>query len=434
MKISDLRAFEVLDSRGVPTVMAEVTLESGIVGVSCVPSGASTGSREAVERRDGDAARYGGLGVQAAVDSVNTEIRERLLGAESAEQRAVDETLCALDGSEDKSRLGANALLAVSLAVARSAAAAAQLPLYRHIARIDDSEFEYLMPVPMMNILNGGVHAANNVDIQECMIVPVSATSFREALRHGAEVYRALRDVLAGQGLSVNVGDEGGFAPDLPSNEAALEAIDQAVERAGFRVGGDIGIALDLAANELLEDGRYRLRGEGRDFDAEGFVDYLAALCERHPILSLEDGLGESDWDGWALLSRRLGERLQLVGDDLFVTNTRLLKRGIDAQIANAILIKCNQIGTLSETLDALNAAREAGYRRVVSHRSGETEDTMIADLAVATSAGQIKAGAPCRTDRVAKYNRLLRIEAELAGQASYLGKEALAPRRNGPD
>ena len=431
MKISDLRAFEILDSRGLPTVMAEVSLESGIVGVSRVPSGASTGTQEAVERRDGDAARYRGLGVQGAVDAVNTEIRERLLGEESGDQRAVDALLCELDGTENKSRLGANALLPVSLAVARAAAQAAKLPLYRHIARIDDSEFQYLMPVPMMNILNGGAHASNNVDIQEFMIVPVGADSFREALRHGVEVYRALRDVLQGQGLSVNVGDEGGFAPELPSNESALTAVSQAVELAGFRLGDDIGIALDCAASELHEDGRYHLRGEARSFDSAGFVDYLASLCERYPILSLEDGMDENDWNGWALLSQRLNERLQLVGDDVFATNTRLLQRGIDEKIANAILIKCNQIGTLSETLDALNAARAAGYQRVVSHRSGETEDTTIADLAVATSTGQIKTGAPCRTDRVAKYNRLLRIEAELAGQASYPGKKAMAPARS---
>ncbi len=430
MKINDLRAFEILDSRGLPTVMAEVTLESGIVGAASAPSGASTGAREALELRDGDASRYGGLGAQRAVDAINTEIRERLLGEESGDQRAVDAALCELDGSENKSRLGANALLPVSLAMARAAAQATGLPLYRYIARVDDSELEYLMPVPMLNIVNGGSHADNNVDIQEFMVLPVGATSFREALEHGVAVYRALREVLKAQGLNVNVGDEGGFAPQLRSSEAALDAIAEAVERAGFKLGDDIGLALDCAASGLYRDGRYHLPGEGQSFDSAGFVDYLASLCERYPILSLEDGMDENDWSGWKMLSERLGERVQLVGDDVFVTNVALLERGIRDGVANAILIKYNQIGTLSETLDALRTARAAGYQRVVSHRSGETEDTTIADLAVATSTGQIKAGAPCRTDRVAKYNRLLRIEAELAEQANYLGRNALAPYR----
>jgi len=419
--IANVQAFEVMDSRGNPTVMAEVTLASGEVGTACAPSGASTGSREALELRDGDAARYLGKGVLTAVGNVNGPIREVLLGCDALEQRELDAAMLAADGTENKASLGANAILAVSLAAAKAAALAKGVPLYRHIADINGGS-KFSMPVPMMNILNGGEHADNNVDIQEFMVQPVSAPTFAEGLRAGAEIFHQLKKVLSARGLNTAVGDEGGFAPDLPSNEAALEVIAEAVTGAGYALGSDVTLALDCAASEFYANGVYTLAGEGKQFDSEGFADYLAALVDEHPIISIEDGLDESDWDGWKLLTEKIGNRVQLVGDDLFVTNTRILREGIERGVANSILIKFNQIGTLSETLDAIAMARAAGYTAVISHRSGETEDTTIADLAVATGAGQIKTGSLCRSDRVAKYNRLLRIEAELGGMAPYRG------------
>jgi len=421
-KIKAVRGFEVLDSRGNPTVMAEVLLESGALGSACVPSGASTGSREALELRDGDAARYLGKGVTKAVDNVNGPIAGCLAGMNAAAQRDLDQAMLDLDGTDNKGKLGANAILAVSLASARAAAQDAGKPLYAHIAELY-GRGSMSMPVPMMNILNGGEHADNNVDIQEFMVQPVGAGSFAEALRCGAEIFHQLKKVLSARGLNTAVGDEGGFAPNLPSNGAALEAIADAVSAAGYSLGKDVTLALDCAASEFYRDGRYCLSGDGRDFDSAGFVDYLAELVDAHPILSIEDGLDEGDLDGWKILTERLGERIQLVGDDLFVTNTQILSQGIERGIANSILIKLNQIGSLSETLDAIAMASDAGYTSVISHRSGETEDTTIADLAVATGAGQIKTGSLCRSDRVAKYNRLLRIEAELAGAAPYLGR-----------
>ena len=423
--IEDVKGFEVLDSRGNPTVMAEVTLDSGATASACAPSGASTGSREALELRDGDRERYLGKGVLTATGHVNAAIRDALRGASAADQRAVDRRLLDLDGTDNKAFLGANAMLAVSLAVARAAAVDAGRALYAHIAELYGGA-SLCMPVPMMNILNGGEHADNNVDIQEFMVQPVAARSFAEALRCGAEIFHQLKQVLAGRSLNTAVGDEGGFAPDLPSNEAALEVIATAVERAGYRLGEDVTLALDCAASEFYRDGRYTLSGDGRDFDSAGFVGYLGGLLDAYPILSIEDGLDESDWDGWKLLTERLGERAQLVGDDLFVTNTKILAEGIEKGVANSILIKLNQIGTLSETLDAIRMAADAGYTAVISHRSGETEDTTIADLAVATGAGQIKTGSLCRSERVAKYNRLLRIEAELGAAAPYRGRAAL--------
>jgi enolase len=420
-RIVEVRAREVLDSRGNPTVEADVRLEDGSVGRACAPSGASTGSREALELRDGDAERYGGKGVRRAVANVNEEVAAALKGQDATAQRALDGRLCELDGTDNKGRLGANAILAVSLAAAKAAATATGRPLYEHVAAIAGTR--YSMPVPMMNILNGGEHADNNVDIQEFMIQPVSAPSFAEALRCGAEIFHALKKVLSGRGLATAVGDEGGFAPDLPSNAAALEVIAEAVERAGYRLGDDVTLALDCAASEFYRDGVYDLAGEGKRYDAADFAGYLAELCDRYPILSVEDGMDESDWDGWKTLTERLGNRVQLVGDDLFVTNTAILAKGIEAGVANAILIKLNQIGTLSETLDAIALAREAGYASVISHRSGETEDTTIADLAVATGAGQIKTGSLCRSDRVAKYNQLLRIEEVLGDGAPYRGR-----------
>ena len=419
--IKHVQAFEVMDSRGNPTIMAEVALESGHVGAACAPSGASTGSREALELRDGDGGRYQGKGVLKAVGNVNGPIRELLLGRDAAAQRELDAVMIAADGTDNKARFGANAILAVSLAAARAAALAQGIPLYQHIANLNGSS-ALSMPVPMMNILNGGEHADNNMDIQEFMIQPVAAPTFAEALRAGAEIFHQLKKVLAGRGLSTAVGDEGGFAPNLPSNEAALEVIAEAVGKAGYHLGKDITLALDCAASEFYRDGVYDLAGEGKQFNSEAFTDYLAALVASHPILSIEDGLDESDWAGWKMLTDKLGDRIQLVGDDLFVTNTRILREGIDKGVANSILIKFNQIGSLSETLDAIAMAKAAGYTAVISHRSGETEDTTIADLAVATAAGQIKTGSLCRSDRVAKYNRLLRIEAELAGRAPYRG------------
>ena len=419
--ISNVQAFEVMDSRGNPTVMAEVTLDSGQVGAACAPSGASTGSREALELRDGDGARYLGKGVLNAVDNVNGPIRDLLLGRDAAQQRELDQAMIDADGTDNKAKFGANAILAVSLAAAKAAAMARGLPLYAHIAELNGSS-ELSMPVPMMNILNGGEHADNNVDIQEFMVQPVAAPTFTEALRAGAEIFHQLKKVLSGRGLSTAVGDEGGFAPNLPSNEAALEAIAEAVAKAGYTLGTDVTLALDCAASEFYRNGVYDLSGEGKQFSSAEFTDYLAALADAHPIISIEDGLDESDWDGWKLLTDKIGDRVQLVGDDLFVTNTRILREGIDKGVANSILIKFNQIGSLSETLDAISMAKQAGYTAVISHRSGETEDTTIADLAVATAAGQIKTGSLCRSDRVAKYNRLLRIEAELGGKAPYRG------------
>lgn len=421
MRITKVEAFEVMDSRGNPTVMAEVTLDSGHVASACAPSGASTGSREALELRDGDSSRYLGKGVLTAVANVNGPIAACLIGQDATDQRTIDRLMIEADGTENKAKFGANAILAVSLANAKAAAQARKIPLYRHIAELAGNS-TLTLPVPMMNILNGGEHADNNVDIQEFMIQPVSATSFGQALRMGAEIFHHLKKVLTSMGLSTAVGDEGGFAPNLPSNEAALSVIAQAVSAAGYELGKDITLALDCAASEFYRDGHYVLSGEGKQFDSKGFSDYLADLADKHPILSIEDGLDESDWDGWAYLTERLGSKIQLVGDDLFVTNTQILKRGIDNGIANSILIKFNQIGSLSETLDAIAMAQAAGYTAVISHRSGETEDTTIADLAVATAAGQIKTGSACRSDRVAKYNRLLRIEAELAGTAPYRG------------
>ncbi len=421
-EIVDVRAFEVLDSRGNPTVLAEVTLEDGAMGSACAPSGASTGTREALELRDGDPTRYLGKGVLNAVGHVNGPIRELLIGHDAADQRAIDQAMIDADGTENKAKYGANAILAVSLATAKAAAMSAGVPLYRHIAQLAGNE-SLTMPVPMMNILNGGEHADNNVDIQEFMIQPVSANSFAEALRIGAEIFHHLKKVLSERGLATSVGDEGGFAPDLPSNAAALEVIAEAVAKAGYQLGTDVTLALDCAASEFYRDGRYHLSGDGRDFSSEEFADYLADLAASHPIISIEDGLDESDWSGWATLTAKLGQRVQLVGDDLFVTNTKILKRGIDEGIANSILIKFNQIGSLIETLDAIAMARAAGYTAVISHRSGETEDATIADLAVGTGAGQIKTGSLCRSDRVAKYNRLLRIEAELGLTAPYRGR-----------
>ncbi len=420
--IKSVRAFEVLDSRGNPTVEADVTLESGVVGSACAPSGASTGSREALELRDGDKSRYLGKGVQNAVANVNGAINDLLVGADVTDQRALDQAMIDADGTDNKAKFGANAILAVSLAAAKAAAAERKIPLYRHIGELSGTS-EFTMPVPMMNILNGGEHADNNVDIQEFMVQPVGAPSFAEALRAGAEIFHSLKKVLSKQGLNTAVGDEGGFAPNLPSNEAALEVIAEAVSQAGYKLGDDITLALDCAASEFYVDGMYDLSGEGKRYKPAEFVDYLADLAARHPIISIEDGMDESDWDGWKLLTEKIGDKLQLVGDDLFVTNTRILQEGIDKNIANSILIKFNQIGSLSETLDAINMAKAAGYTAVISHRSGETEDTTIADLAVATAAGQIKTGSLCRSDRVAKYNRLLRIEAELAGKVAYRGR-----------
>ncbi|MCH8543618.1 MAG: phosphopyruvate hydratase [Alcanivorax sp.] len=422
-RIVDVKAREILDSRGNPTIEADVVLESGVMGSACAPSGASTGSREALELRDGDKSRYMGKGVTRAVGNVNSEIRELLLGRDVTEQRALDQAMIDLDGTDNKGRLGANAILAVSLASAKAAATELKKPLYEHISDLQDDENAYSLPVPMMNIINGGEHADNNVDIQEFMIQPVGAPTIAEAIRYGAEIFHALKSVLKKRGLNTAVGDEGGFAPDLPSNEAALEAIVEAVDLAGFKLGDEITLALDCAASEFYRDGQYVLAGENRSLSAEQFVDYLAELCGRYPIISIEDGLHESDWAGWKVLTDRLGDKVQLVGDDLFVTNTEILQRGIDEKIANSILIKFNQIGSLTETLNAIKMAKDAGYTAVISHRSGETADTTIADLAVATAAGQIKTGSLCRSDRVAKYNRLIRIEEEL-GRTAYHGRK----------
>lgn len=422
-KIVDIKAFEVLDSRGNPTVMAEVILESGAVGSACAPSGASTGSREALELRDGDKSRYMGKGVLKAVNNINTTIKSLLVGMDSLDQRAVDNAMLKADGTDFKTVLGANAILAVSLANAKAAAIAKKVPLYAHIADINGTPGKYSMPVPMMNIINGGEHADNNVDIQEFMVQPVGAKTFAEALRMGAEIFHNLKKILHDKGLNTAVGDEGGFAPNLPSNEDALKVIAEAVEKAGYKLGDNVTLALDCASSEFYKDGNYDLAGEGRVFTTNEFSDYLADLAAKYPIISIEDGKDESDWAGWADLTNKIGHKIQLVGDDLFVTNTKILKEGIEKKIANSILIKFNQIGSLSETLDAIKMAQDAGYTAVISHRSGETEDTTIADLAVATAAGQIKTGSLCRSDRVSKYNRLLRIEAELGAAAPYKGR-----------
>ena len=421
-KIVEVRAREILDSRGNPTVEADVLLEGGFSGRAGVPSGASTGTREAVELRDGDGSRYLGKGVRHAVANVNGEIRAAVAGMDAADQPGLDRRLIELDGTENKGRLGANAILAVSLAAAKASATASGQSLFRYLHAGGD----FSMPVPMMNIINGGSHADNSVDIQEFMIMPVGAPSFSEALRQGTEIFHALKAVLRSRGLATAVGDEGGFAPNLPSNEAALETILVAIEQAGFRAGEDIVLALDVASSEFYADGVYRLASEHRDFDAAGFCDYLEGLANRYPIVSIEDGMAENDWDGWKLLTGRLGKRLQLVGDDVFVTNTKIFAAGIEQGVGNSILIKVNQIGTLTETLEAIRMADQAGYSAVVSHRSGETEDATIADIAVATTASQIKTGSLSRSDRVAKYNQLLRIEEELGAAALYPGRAAL--------
>jgi enolase len=419
--IVDVIAREILDSRGQPTVEADVLLESGVMGRAAVPSGASTGSREAVELRDGDAKRYGGKGVLKAVENINTEICEAVIGVDATEQSFVDKALIELDGTENKSRLGANAVLAVSLAVAKAAAEESGLPLHRYLGGAG----AMAMPVPMMNVINGGAHADNSLDMQEFMIVPVGFTSFREALRCGAEVFHALRKLLADRGLSTAVGDEGGFAPRLPKHEAAIRTVLEAIEAAGYQPADQVALALDCASSAYFEDGEYTLAAEGLTMSSAQFVDYLAAWVEKYPIISIEDGMAEDDWDGWKLLTKRLGKKVQLVGDDLFVTNTRFLKQGIDKGVANSILIKVNQIGTLTETFAAIEMAKRAGYTSVVSHRSGETEDTTIADIAVASNAMQIKTGSLARSDRLAKYNQLLRIEEDLGETASYPGRGA---------
>jgi enolase len=420
-QIIDIRAREILDSRGNPTIEADVFLESGIMGRGCAPSGASTGSREALELRDKDGKRYLGKGVLKAVANVNTQIRELLVGRSVFAQSEIDRAMIALDGTEAKSKLGANAMLAVSLACARAAAAEKKVPLYEYIASLNNQTI-FTMPVPMMNIINGGEHADNTVDIQEFMIEPVGFTSFAEALRCGAEVFHALKSVLKSQGLNTNVGDEGGFAPNLRTNEEALQIIMQAIDKAGYKAGENVMLALDCASSEFYKDGQYHLEGEGKSFDSEGFAEYLAGLTRQYPIISIEDGLDESDWAGWKVLTDKIGEKVQLVGDDLFVTNPAILQRGINEGVANSILIKFNQIGTLTETLEAIYLAKKNNYSTVISHRSGETEDSFIADLAVATAAGQIKTGSLCRSDRVSKYNQLLRIEQELDGLAAYRG------------
>jgi len=418
--ITKIHAREILDSRGNPTLEAEVTLESGAFGRAAVPSGASTGVREALELRDGDKSRYLGKGVTKAVNNVNTEISDALVGMDGQDQSALDNKMIALDGTETKERLGANALLAVSLAASHAAANENNEALYVHLG-----SDKFIMPVPMMNIINGGEHADNSVDLQEFMILPVGAPSFKEALRYGAEVFHTLRSVLSAKGMNTAVGDEGGFAPDLSSNEEAIEVILEAIEKAGFKAGEDIYLGLDVASSEFYEDGVYNLASEGKTFTSEEFTDYLANWVDKYPIITIEDGLDEGDWEGWAYLTKQLGDKVQLVGDDLFVTNTSILKEGIDKNIANSILIKFNQIGTLTETLNAISMAHDAGYTAVISHRSGETEDSTIADLCVATCAGQIKTGSLSRSDRIAKYNQLLRIEEALGDKAVYAGRSA---------
>ncbi len=419
-EIIEVRAREILDSRGNPTVEADVITADGAIGRAVAPSGASTGSREALELRDGDKSRYGGKGVLKAVGHVNGEIAECIKGLEVGDQFGLDQAMIDLDGTENKSRLGANAILAASLASAHAAAQEQAMPLCQYLGNGN-----YRMPVPMMNIINGGEHADNSVDLQEFMILPVNAGSIREAVRYGAEVFHALKSVLGGRGMATTVGDEGGFAPNLRSNEEAIEVILEAIGKAGFKAGEDIYLGVDAAASEFCRDGKYVLASEGREFDAAGFVDYLSGWVDQYPIISIEDGLDEGDWEGWKLMTEKLGKRIQLVGDDLFVTNTRILSEGIEKGIANSILIKFNQIGTLSETLAAIRMAHDAGYSAVISHRSGETEDTTIADLAVAANTGQIKTGSLSRSDRVAKYNQLMRIEEALGDEAVWAGKGA---------
>jgi len=424
-KIKNIRGREILDSRGNPTVEADVLLDDGSMGRAAVPSGASTGTREAVELRDGDASRFQGKGVTRAVAAINGEIRDTVVGLDGEAQAELDQAMIELDGSENKARLGANALLSVSLATAQAQARCSGVPLYRYL----NADGPYQLPVPMMNIINGGAHASNSVDLQEFMIVPVGAPSMREAVRYGAEIFHALKSVLHGRGLSTTVGDEGGFAPDLPSNESAIEVILEAIDKAGFKAGVDICLALDPASSEFYRDGKYRLESENKVLDARGFGDYLAAWVDQYPIISIEDGMAEDDWEGWKLHTEKLGGRIQLVGDDLFVTNTSILQRGIDEGIANSILIKPNQIGTLTETLAAIDMATGAGYTAVVSHRSGETEDVVIADIVVGSDATQIKTGSLSRSDRVAKYNRLMRIEEQLGDAGHYPGTAAFNQR-----
>jgi enolase 1/2/3 len=419
--IVDVIAREILDSRGNPTVEADVLLESGVLGRAAVPSGASTGTREAVELRDGDKQRYLGKGVLKAVENVNTEISEAIMGLDASEQSFVDRTLVDLDGTENKSRLGANAILSVSMAVAKAAAEESGLPLYRYLGGAGRMS----MPVPMMNVINGGAHANNNLDIQEFMILPVGAQSFREALRCGAEVFHSLKKLIDSKGMPTTVGDEGGFAPSLPTNESAIQLIVEAVEKAGYLPGSDVAIGLDCAASEFYKDGRYHLESEGKKLTSAEFVEYLVPWTEKYPIVTIEDGMSEQDWEGWKILTQRLGKSLQIVGDDIFVTNTRIIREGIKQGVANSVLIKVNQIGTLTETLEAIEMAKRAGYTAVISHRSGETEDTTIADIAVATNVMQIKTGSLSRTDRLAKYNQLLRIEEDLGDSASYAGPAA---------
>ncbi len=419
--IVDVIAREILDSRGNPTIEADVVLESGVSGRAAVPSGASTGSKEAIELRDGDKARYSGKGVTKAVENVNTEICEAVLGLDVTEQGLIDRTLIDLDGTDNKARLGANAILAVSCAVAKAAAEECSLPLYRYLGGAGEMQ----LPVPLMNVINGGAHANNRIDLQEFMLVPLGAPTFREAVRYGAEVFHTLKKLIDERGMPTTVGDEGGFAPDLASNEAALQLLVEAIDKAGYTPGSDIALALDCAASEFHREGAYRLESENRALTAREFADVLATWCDKYPIISIEDGMAEDDWDGWKYLTERLGKRVQLVGDDIFVTNTKILKEGIAKGVANSILIKINQIGTLSETFAAITMANRAGYTAIVSHRSGETEDSMIADIAVGTNAGQIKTGSLSRSDRIAKYNQLLRIEEDLGDAASYPGRAA---------
>ena len=419
--IVDIVGREILDSRGNPTVECDVLLESGVMGRAAVPSGASTGSREAIELRDGDKSRYLGKGVLKAVEHINTEISEAVLGLDASEQSFLDKTLIDLDGTENKSRLGANAMLAVSMAVARAAAEESGLPLYRYFGGMNACQ----LPVPMMNVINGGAHANNNLDLQEFMIIPVGAPSFREAVRYGAEVFHALKKIIHDKGMSVAVGDEGGFAPNVPSHEAAIQMILDAISAAGYTAGEQIAIGLDCAASEFYKDGKYELEGESLSLTGEQWIDMMATWVDKYPIISIEDGMAEGDWDGWKLLTERLGQKVQIVGDDLFVTNTKILKEGIDKGIANSILIKINQIGTLTETFAAIEMAKRAGYTAIISHRSGETEDSTIADIAVGLNAGQIKTGSMSRSDRMAKYNQLLRIEEDLGDVAQYPGRSA---------
>ncbi len=419
--IVDIVGREILDSRGNPTVECDVLLESGVMGRAAVPSGASTGSREAIELRDGDKSRYLGKGVLKAVEHINTEISEAVLGLDASEQSFLDKTLIDLDGTDNKSRLGANAMLAVSMAVARAAAEESGLPLYRYFGGMNACQ----LPVPMMNVINGGAHANNNLDLQELMIIPVGAPSFREAVRYGAEVFHALKKIIHDKGMSIAVGDEGGFAPNVPNHEAAIQMILEAISAAGYTPGEQIAIGLDCAASEFYKEGKYELEGEGLSLTGEQWIDMLATWVDKYPIISIEDGMAEGDWDGWKLLTDRLSKKVQIVGDDLFVTNTKILKEGIDKGIANSILIKINQIGTLTETFAAIEMAKRAGYTAVISHRSGETEDSTIADIAVGLNAGQIKTGSMSRSDRMAKYNQLLRIEEDLGDVAEYPGRSA---------